>query len=89
MAGLLAHGRQRTVQVPVSTQDVRKYRGVVGIRLATGLAVSFPVAGHRTRVDRIHREASIYQRDDEQALVGLDRDRSVLGASAVFGDQRQ
>jgi hypothetical protein len=88
-AGLAADRWQRAVQVPVSTQDVREYRGVAGIGFAAGLAVAFPIAGHRARVDRIHGEPGLGQGHNEQVLVGFQRDRSVLGASAVFGDQRQ
>ena len=88
-AALLADRWQRAVQMPVGAQDVREHCGVARIGLAAGLTVAFPIAGHRARVDRIHREPGLGQRDDEQVLVGLERDRRVLGAAAVLCDQRQ
>ena len=58
-AAVLADRGQRPVQMPVGAQDVRQDRGVAGIGLAAGLAVAFPVAGHRPRVDRIDGEPGL------------------------------
>jgi hypothetical protein len=46
--------------------------------------VTFSIACHGARVDRVDGEAGAGQRDHEQVLVGLDRDRRLLGA-LLFG----
>jgi hypothetical protein len=46
--------------------------------------VAFPIAGHRQRVDRIHRPPRRPQRRDQQAAWGFDRDRD-RGLGAITG----
>ncbi len=86
-SSVLTDGRQQSVRVLVGAQNVRQNRGVIGIRFAVGLAVAFAVAGHRPWVDRIDGEAGLGEGHDEAVLFGFDRDRSVLRASSVLGDQ--
>jgi hypothetical protein len=45
------------------------------------------VTGQRLGVDGVDREAGGREGCDEQVLVGLDRDRGLLGVAAVLGDQ--
>jgi hypothetical protein len=49
--------------------------------------VPLAVAGQRPRVDRVHDQPGALQRDDEQVLVGLDRDRDGLDVVGVLGQQ--
>ena len=73
----------------VGAQDMREHRGVAGIRLPSGLSVTFPIARDRARIDRIHREPGLDQRDDDQVLVRLDRYRRVIHAAPMLCDQSQ
>jgi hypothetical protein len=74
-AGVLGDGGQRPVPVGVGAQDVGQDAGVTGAGLLAGLAVTFPVARHRQRVNRVHGKPGCLQRNHEQVLVRLDRDR--------------
>jgi hypothetical protein len=82
-----AQRRQRAVQV--RAQDVREHRSIARVGFAPGLAGPFSITGHRPRVDRMHREPSLHRCDDKQVLVSFDRDRRVLDAATVFGNQRK
>jgi hypothetical protein len=88
-AGLARVGRQPTMQMTIVAQDMRKHRGIIGIRLPAGLSVTFPIARDRTRIDRIHHKPGLDQRDDDQVLVRLDRYRRVIRPAAVLCDQSQ
>ncbi len=88
-AGLARVGRQPTMQMTIVAQDMRKHRGITGIRLPAGLSVTFPIARDRARIDRIHHKPGLDQRDDDQVRVRLDRYRRVIRPAAVLCDQSQ
>jgi hypothetical protein len=83
--------RHAAVQVGVDPQDVgQSHRiGVIGLRPRH--RVTLPVAGHRQRVDRIHRPPRRPQRRNQQAPRGLDRHRdrvlrAITGSSEHFDE---
>jgi hypothetical protein len=58
--------------------------------LRRGDGVAFPVAVDSERVDRVDRAAGREEGGDEQAAVGLDRDRDrLVGGVAVVGEQSE
>src|SRR3978361_263596 len=71
--GLLAQPGQLPVNMPVRSKDASEHERVAGIRLTAGLRVSFTVAGARSWVDRVHRDARGLQTYDDEVLVRLDR----------------
>jgi len=86
---VLADIREPAVHVSIGAQDVGEHGGVPGIGLSSGLAVPFTVTGHRPGINRVHREPRVGQCDNEQVLIGLDRDRRIGGSPAMLGDERQ
>jgi hypothetical protein len=53
------------MQVSIGAQDPGQHRSVTLVGLLPSLAVSFPVAGDRPRVDRIDDETGVLQRHDD------------------------
>jgi hypothetical protein len=82
----------------VQAHDLGEDVGVAGVGLGPGRRVSFPVAGHRHRVDRIHLVAGRDQSLHPRTPVGLDPDPHpggyLVGIQVgpfrwgVLGDQR-
>jgi hypothetical protein len=63
------------VHVGVGAQDVRQRHRVRMIGLRPRDPVPLAIAGHRHRVDRVHRAPGRAQARDEQPARRLDRDR--------------
>jgi hypothetical protein len=85
--GLVADGRQRPMLVTIGAKDVGQHRRVTAVGLLARLIAPFPVAGDRPRIDRVDREASRSQRENQQVLIGLQPDRRLGRAAALIGDQ--
>jgi hypothetical protein len=83
-AGQLGVVGKRPVNGGVGAQDIRQNHGIGMVGLLTGHGVSLPVAGHRQRIDRIHRPSARPECRNQQPTRGLDRDRDP-GVAAVAG----
>ena len=74
--------------VGVGAQDVRQRHRVRVIGLRPRDPVPLAIAGHRHRVDRVHRAPGRAQARDQQPARGLDRDRDrVLRGVTRLGQQ--
>jgi hypothetical protein len=93
-AGQFAVVGQRSVGVGVGAQDVGQHHRVGVVALGPGDGPALAVAGHRHRVDRIHRPLGGAQCRDQQAAWGFDRYRDrvvrgVAGRGQQFDERRE
>ena len=76
------------MQVGVDPQDVGQSHGISMIRLRPGHRESLAVAGHRQRVDRVHRPTGGTQRCHQQTPGRFDRHRNRFVGALPGGGER-